>query len=185
MSPRDIPNLICVFRILLVGPIVWLMIEEKFSTALILVAIAGISDGVDGFLARHFHWQSRLGSILDPLADKFLLVATFTTLTYMQLLPLWLLLLVFGRDLLIVCGALFYHFKFGEYELSPFWSSKINTVFQIALVLLVILQQEWLPQVETWSSTLIWLVVASVIISGSEYIVVWGTNAWRQMKKSS
>lgn len=160
------------------------MLEEKFSSALLLVAIAGLSDGLDGFLARHFHWQSRLGSILDPLADKLLLVATFATLTYMQLLPLWLLLLVFGRDLLIVCGALAYHIKFGEYELSPLWSSKINTVFQIALVLLVIVQQEWLPQVEAWSTTLIGLVVASVIISGSEYIMVWGKNAWQQKKKS-
>tara|TARA_R100001591_G_scaffold19480_3_gene26320 strand:+ start:38815 stop:39369 length:555 start_codon:yes stop_codon:yes gene_type:complete len=184
LSPRDIPNLICLFRILLVGPIVWLMLQENFSAALFLVAIAGISDGLDGFLARHFHWQSRLGSILDPLADKLLLVATFTTLTYMQLLPLWLLLLVFGRDLVIVIGALAYHLKFGEYELTPLWSSKINTVFQIALVLLVIVQQQWLPQIATWSTTMIWLVVASVIISGSEYILVWGTNAWRQMKKS-
>lgn len=160
------------------------MLEEKFSSALLLVAIAGLSDGLDGFLARHFHWQSRLGSILDPLADKLLLVATFATLTYMQLLPLWLLLLVFGRDLLIVCGALAYHIKFGEYELSPLWSSKINTVFQIALVLLVIVQQEWLPQVAAWSTILIGLVVASVIISGSEYIMVWGKNAWQQKKKS-
>ncbi|MDO8825633.1 CDP-alcohol phosphatidyltransferase family protein [Methylophaga sp.] len=184
MSPRDIPNLICLFRILLVGPIVWLMLHENFSVALLLVAIAGISDGLDGFLARHFHWQSRLGSIIDPLADKLLLVATFATLTYMQLLPLWLLLLVLGRDILIVCGALAYHLKFGEYELTPLWSSKINTVFQIALVLLVIVQQQWLPQAATWSTTLIWLVVASVIISGSEYIVVWGTNAWRQKNKN-
>ena len=160
------------------------MLQENFSAALFLVAIAGISDGLDGFLARHFHWQSRLGSILDPLADKLLLVATFTTLTYMQLLPLWLLLLVFGRDLVIVIGALAYHLKFGEYELTPLWSSKINTVFLIALVLLVIVQQQWLPQIATWSTTMIWLVVASVIISGSEYILVWGTNAWRQMKKS-
>lgn len=160
------------------------MLHENFSAALLLVAIAGISDGLDGFLARHFHWQSRLGSIIDPLADKFLLVATFATLTYMQLLPLWLLLLVLGRDILIVCGALAYHFKFGEYELTPLWSSKINTVFQIALVLLVIVQQQWLPQAAAWSTTLIWLVVASVIISGSEYIVVWGTNAWRQKNKN-
>ncbi len=184
MSVRDIPNLICLFRILLVGPIVWCMLQQNFSTALFLVAIAGISDGVDGFLARHFHWQSRLGSILDPLADKLLLVAAFATLTYIQLLPLWLLLLIFGRDLLIVCGALAYHLKFGEYELSPLWSSKMNTVFQIALVLMVIVQQEWLPQAAAWSTTLVWLVVASVIISGSEYIVVWGASAWRQMKKN-
>lgn len=160
------------------------MLQENFSTALFLVAIAGISDGLDGFLARHFHWQSRLGTILDPLADKLLLAVTFATLTYMQLLPLWLLLLVFGRDLMIICGALAYHVKFGEYELTPLWSSKINTVFQIALVLLIILQQEWLPQAATWSTTLIWFVVASVIISGSEYIMVWGTSAWRQKKKS-
>ena len=79
-----------------------------FFTALVLFAVAGFSDALDGFLAKHYHWESRLGSILDPLADKLLLVASFATLTWLGLIPYWLLWLVLGRDVLIVAGALAY-----------------------------------------------------------------------------
>jgi cardiolipin synthase len=147
-----------------------------------LFAIAGISDGLDGFLAKHYHWQSRLGSILDPIADKLLLVASFATLSYLQLLPWWLFFLVMGRDLVIVIGALAYHNAFGEFELKPLWSSKINTLLQILLVLLVMVQAQWFSQLDAVITIGIWLVVASVINSGSEYVMVWGLSAWRQRK---
>ena len=182
MTRRDIPNLISCFRIVLVAPVVWAMLEFDFRLALLLFAIAGISDGLDGFLAKHFQWQSRLGSILDPIADKLLLVACFATLSYLQLLPWWLFWLVIGRDLLIVAGALTYHRVFGEFELKPLWSSKINTLLQILLVLLVMVQAQWFPQLDEIKTIGIWLVVASVINSGSEYVLVWGMSAWRQRK---
>ncbi len=183
MTRRDIPNLICWFRIVLVAPVVWAMLQFDFQLALLLFAIAGISDGLDGFLAKHYHWKSRLGSILDPLADKLLLVASFATLSYLDLLPWWLFALVMGRDLLIVIGALAYHKAFGEFEFEPLWSSKINTLLQILLVLLVMVQVQWFPQLDEIKTISIWIVVISVIISGSEYVLVWGRNAWRQREK--
>ncbi|WP_289282306.1 MULTISPECIES: CDP-alcohol phosphatidyltransferase family protein [unclassified Methylophaga] len=180
MSLRDIPNLISILRILLVIPVVWALVDERFALALILSAVAGISDGIDGFLAKHFHWQSRLGSILDPIADKLLLVASFATLAWMDLLPLWLLWLVLARDVIIVSGGLAYHYFIGEFELLPVWSSKINTALQIILVLLVIISQQWFAELTLLISIGVWAVVVSVIFSGLEYILTWGNKAWKQ-----
>ena len=81
LTRKDIPNLISILRILLVIPVIAALREHQFGLAMVLFAIAGISDALDGFLAKHYHWESRLGSILDPLADKLLLVASFATLT--------------------------------------------------------------------------------------------------------
>ncbi|KGM06175.1 CDP-diacylglycerol--glycerol-3-phosphate 3-phosphatidyltransferase [Methylophaga thiooxydans] len=184
MSRSDIPNLISAMRILLVAPVVWALATEQFALALILFAVAGISDALDGFLAKHYHWESRLGSILDPIADKLLLVACFATLTWLTLLPLWLLWLVLIRDLLIVSGGLAYHYFVGRFDLTPLWSSKINTALQIALVLLVIVQQQWFHGVSQLVTVGIWLVAASVINSGTEYVLVWGGRAWRQFKQT-
>lgn len=153
-----------------------------FVAALVLFAVAGFSDALDGFLAKHYHWESRLGSILDPLADKLLLVVTFATLTWLDLLPHWLLWLVLGRDLLIVIGALAYHFLVGKFELLPLWSSKINTALQISLVLLVIFQQQGLFDAELAITMMIWLVVASTVTSGLEYLIIWGHRAWKTSK---
>ncbi len=160
------------------------MLTEQFMLALVIFAIAGISDALDGFLAKHNHWESRLGSILDPIADKLLLVASFTTLAWLGLLPMWLLWLVIGRDLMIVLGGVAYHYVVGQFELLPLWSSKINTVMQILLVLLVMLQQLWITEFQQLVIIGKWLVVASVVNSGTEYVLVWGLRAWQQMKKS-
>ncbi|MCC5797485.1 MAG: CDP-alcohol phosphatidyltransferase family protein [Methylophaga sp.] len=184
MTRKDIPNLISVMRILLVIPVVMALLDEQFALALLLFAVAGVSDGLDGFLAKQFQWQSRLGSILDPLADKLLLMASFTSLTVLGFIPWWLLLAVIARDVIIVTGGLAYHYLIGRFELMPLWSSKINTFLQIALVLLVIIQQQWFPGLEILVTAGIWLVLASVINSGSEYMIVWGLKAWRQLKQS-
>lgn len=170
-------------RILLVAPVVWALATEQYAMALLLFAVAGVSDGIDGFLAKHFHWESRLGSILDPIADKLLLVASFATLTWLGLLPLWLLWLVLARDLIIVAGGLAYHYLVGQFELTPLWSSKINTTLQITLILLVMIQQQWFQGLDNLVTIGIWLVVASVINSGTEYVLVWGARAWRQIKQ--
>jgi cardiolipin synthase (CMP-forming) len=183
LSLKDIPNLISTLRIALVVPVVWALVTEQFELALLLFAVAGISDGLDGFLAKHFQWESRLGSILDPIADKLLLVASFATLAWLGLLPLWLLWLVLARDILIISGGLAYHYYFGQFNLTPLWSSKINTTLQIMLVLLVMVQQQWLPGLDKLVTVGIWLVVASVINSGTEYVLIWGGRAWRQYKE--
>lgn len=182
MNRTQIPNLISLLRVALVAPVVWTMLSGDFATALVLFAVAGFSDALDGFLAKHYHWESRVGSILDPLADKLLLVASFATLTWLGLLPSWLLWLVLGRDVLIVAGGLAYHFLVGKFELLPLWSSKINTLLQIVLVLLVIFQQSGLFDAEQSITIAIWLVVASIINSGSEYVIVWGLRAWKRTR---
>jgi len=103
---RNLPNLISAARIVLVAPVVWYILQEEYSLALLLFVIAGVSDGIDGYLAKRFHWQSRLGSILDPIADKLLIVSSYAAVTWMELIPLWLWLCVLARDVIIVSGSL-------------------------------------------------------------------------------
>ncbi|MCB1874611.1 MAG: CDP-alcohol phosphatidyltransferase family protein [Chromatiales bacterium] len=178
MTRRDIPNLISIARILLVAPIVWLMAREQYGQALMLFAVAGISDGLDGFLAKHYGWQSRLGSILDPLADKLLLVCTFVTLAWQGILPVWLAVLVVLRDVVIVVGGVTYHFRIQPIAMAdPTYISKANTALQIALVLAAVLDKGLISLPEGLLQALIWLTAASTLASGIAYVLVWGRKA--------
>lgn len=181
MSYAQLPNILSIGRMLLVFPIVWALLNLKFGLAASLFVVAGISDGLDGFLAKRFSWQSRLGSILDPLADKLLLISTLISLAWLSLLPQWLVWLAVGRDLFIVLGGVVYHYCVARFSLVPIWSSKFNTTAQIMLVILVIAQQ-LSPVFTDAAGIFVWLVMATVLISGSEYIVVWGLKAWQQKK---
>ena len=181
MTRQDLPNIISILRIVLVVPIVWALLQEYFILALVLFTVAGASDALDGFLAKHFHWESRLGSILDPLADKLLLIASFASLTWIGLIPAWLFWMALGRDFLIVIGGVAYHYLLGKFDLTPVWSSKFNTALQILLVILAILEPLWSP-LAGMVNIFTWMVMASILISGTEYIVVWGLRAWKQVK---
>jgi cardiolipin synthase len=173
---RQIPNVISVFRILLVIPIILLMLREEYAQALILFAVAGFSDGLDGFLAKRFQWQTWIGGVLDPLADKLLLVSTFLALGWLGRLPWWLVGLVFLRDLVIVAGALTYHYRIGKVNAEPTIISKVNTFLQILLVLVVILAQIFaLPA--PLVTLLIYLVAVTTVISGLDYVIKWGRRA--------
>lgn len=177
MRLRDIPNIISVLRLLAVIPVVWLLLEREFGWALVLFAAAGISDGVDGFLAKHCGWQSRLGGILDPLADKTLLVACFIVLGSMGMIPVWLVLAAVLRDLVIVTGALLYHFRVAEVEAAPSWTSKLNTLLQLLLIVLVITNAGPLPMLDGLIDTLVWACLVTVLVSGIQYVWVWGCKA--------
>jgi len=173
----DIPNLITVVRILLVAPIAWVLLHGHFELALVLFFVAGLSDALDGFLAKNYGWTSRLGAMLDPLADKALLVTCYAALAWIGLLPVWLLLLVVLRDVVIVAGAVIYNYRVERLEAHPTLISKLNTLLQIVLVLLVIVRQ-LMPFVEAvWVEVLIYVVTASVIWSGIDYVVTWGRRA--------
>ena len=177
MKRSDIPNLITAVRILLVAPIAWVLLHGHFELALLLFFIAGFSDALDGFLAKNYGWTSRLGAMLDPLADKALLVTCYAALAWIGLLPVWLLLLVVLRDVVIVAGAVIYNYRIERLEAHPTLISKLNTLLQIVLVLLVIVRQ-LMPFVETlWVEVLIYVVTASVIWSGLDYVVTWGRRA--------
>lgn len=185
MNRRDIPNVISILRILLVVPIVWQLLNREFGFSLLLFLVAGISDGLDGYLAKRNHWQSRLGSILDPLADKLLLVSSFVALFWLQLVPWWLLLAVLSRDLIIVVGAVLYHVRIGEYEMEPSWLSKVNTFMQIMLVLTLVFSLGLYPLPETMSVSLVYLVLLTTLASGINYVVVWGRRALNALHNKS
>ena len=184
MKARDIPNLISFARILLTIPVVWLLMEREFSAALILFGIAGFSDGLDGYLAKRFDWQSRLGGLLDPLADKALLMSSFLVLGVLGLIPVWLVLLVIFRDLLIVGGALYYHFSVEDLQASPSLLSKLNTLLQILLVLLVVTNAGPYQLPRILMDLLVWGTLLTTLASGVNYVWVWSMKArrkgWRQ-----
>lgn len=184
MTRRDIPNIISVLRIMLTVPVVVLLIEKRFAEALLLFAVAGASDGLDGYLAKRNGWESRLGSILDPVADKLLLVSSFIVLSWLGLLPLWLVLVVLGRDVIILVGALAYHFLIGDYDFRPTIVSKINTFFQIVLVLATVLSLSLYPLPEWFLARLIDIVLATTVLSGLDYVWTWGRSAMRSEKFS-
>lgn len=172
-----IPNLICVVRIVLVVPIVLTLLRGEFRLALLLIFIAGFSDGLDGFLAKRFDWRTRLGGLLDPLADKLLMLAVFLTLTYIGLTPVWLAAVVIGRDVVIVSGAIAYTVLIGPVKPDPSLISKLNTGFQLLYMLAVIAQ----PAFGWPLSTGILVVGAGVlftsVISGFDYVLRWSAKA--------
>ncbi len=174
---RYLPNLITILRILLVGPVVWALLEQRFELAIWLFVIAGVSDGVDGFLAKQFGWTSRLGGILDALADKFLLVSTFLALWWLGVFPGWLVLLILARDLLIVGGGIVYRTRVGAFDPEPTYISKLNTFLQIVLAALGVIHLGITPLPSWVFDVLMWSVVVTVCLSGLGYVREWSRRA--------
>ena len=141
--------------------------------ALVLIFIAGISDAADGFLARKFNWQSRLGSFLDPIADKLLLVVIFVSLALKDLIPIWLAVLVVARDVIIVAGASYYQWKTHRLEMSPLMSSKVNTVMQVVFVLGVLFHLVVTPLPDSVLLMLKIGVAMTTLVSGVFYVFCW------------
>lgn len=183
MTRADIPNLISIFRILLVPPVMWLIHQQQFTAALVLFLMAGLSDGVDGYLAKHYGWTSRVGTILDPLADKLLLMGSYFMLWWVDMLPLWLMAAIIARDVVIVCGALAFHWVIGSYEMEPTLISKINTGAQILLVLAVLsntLTDISHPVLNGFAL----LVLTTTILSGVDYVWTWGVRAVQARRRT-
>jgi cardiolipin synthase len=180
VKPADIPNIITVFRFLLVPPVVLLLLDERFGLALLIFGVAGFSDGLDGYLAKRFNWSSRLGALMDPLADKLLLVSSFITLGWLSLIPLWLVGVVILRDLVIVSGALLYHYRIERLDSDPSMVSKLNTFAQILLVLAVMFSAAVQPLPYLWMDVLLYSVLVTTIWSGIDYVWRWGRRAWRK-----
>jgi cardiolipin synthase len=174
---RQIPNAICLARLALVVPIAWTLLHDDPASTLWLFGAAAVSDGADGFLAKRFGWQTDLGAFLDPLADKVLLVTVFVTLAWMELVPMWLVLLAVGRDAVIVAGALAYKIVVGSLQIVPRVSSKINTAAQLGFVLVVICRQAFsLPPL--WVATAMGAAMMMMtVISGLDYVMTYGSRA--------
>lgn len=170
---------------LLVAPLCALVLSGRPLAALGVAAVAGATDGLDGFLARRFGWQSRLGGILDPLADKLLLDAGFVTLAMVGALPAWLAVLVVGRDLVILAGALAWHLLIGPFNAVPSRLSKLATAAQLSLVLVVLMVAAGL--LPSLAGRLQWLTAAVALLtlaSGLHYVFAWGRQA-RHLRRFS
>ena len=177
LRAKDIPNIISFLRLLITVPVIWALLEEEFLIALILFFVAGVSDGVDGFLAKRMHWQSRLGGLLDPLADKALLVSSILCLGGLGVLPSWLVALVILRDVIIVTGALVYSMQIEQLNAEPSLISKLNTFLQIVLVLVFVVNHGLYPLPVWMLDGLIWSVAVTTGLSGIAYVIEWSRRA--------
>ena len=170
-----LPNALSIIRIILTVPIVIALLKGQYLLTIFLFLLAGITDALDGWIAKQFSFQSRLGSILDPMADKILLTCTFVSLYWVGILPLWLLLLICTRDVIIVAGALGYFL--GEINgaselIKPTLISKFNTVLQIGLVLFLLFIQ-FTIELSEWLQIVFIIVATSTAVSGADYMWLW------------
>jgi cardiolipin synthase len=180
----NIPNLLTVLRMLLVVPIVWLLLQERFGETLILFMIAGATDGIVGLLAKQFSWTSALGGVLDPLADKLLLTGTMLVLGWQGNLPFWLVVMVVLRDVMIVLLAIGYHYLVEPFKAEPILISKINTLMQILLVLSVLFSRGATPLPATITMLLVYCVGLTTLLSGFTYGWKWGRRALQRREQT-
>ena len=177
---RHLPNVLTLARVVLVVPAGWLLWIEAIPEALVIFAIAGVSDFVDGELARRFNWRTNFGAIADPAADKLLVLVVIVVLALQGHVPAWLPAVVVGRDLVIVSGALAYRLLVGKFQAEATPLSKANTALLIFVLLVVIigLRGDDYPVAAMVAGPIdplgFVLVVVSSVVSGGQYVVLWG-----------
>lgn len=169
----NLPNFLSFARLLSVPLIVWLVLDNRMMAAFWLFVAAGISDAVDGYLAKHFDSKTELGAYLDPLADKALLVGIYVTLGWVGHIPLWLVILVAFRDLTIVGGALLEHTLTQSFKSRPMMISKLNTALQIALAAVVLAHLGLGFDDFGATHMLVLIVAATTVLSGLLYLINW------------
>jgi cardiolipin synthase (CMP-forming) len=166
----------------LVIPIAMTLMHHQFTSTLALFGTAALSDAADGFLAKRFGWQTAVGAILDPAADKLLLATVFVTLAILRLVPLWLMAAAVGRDIVIVLGAIAYRVWFGPIEVHPSTVSKLNTLCQAAFILAVVGRAQFCAPAAWVVVFLGALMFVTAVISGIDYVLRYGGRALAQAK---
>jgi len=175
-----IPNFLTLVRIILIPLLVILLLENQLGKALGVFVIAGVTDALDGLIARMFHQKSKLGAYLDPLADKSLLVTTYLTLAHLSLLPIWLVVIVVSRDLFIVVGVMTFIFHGVKFEIQPSILSKVTTVLQIITVIIALSSPTFgFDSMILYFSSIITSLVT--IASGSHYLMI-GIRIWEKSR---
>ncbi len=169
----------------MVLPIAIQLQNEAWTGAFVLIFIAGVSDALDGFLARVYHWQSQLGSILDPLADKLLLIVILIILANKGMVPYWLLALVIGRDSVILVGAITYRCLTKDLKISPLFSSKLNTALQIIFVLTLMFHLAIMPLPKALITVLQIGVAMTTLLSGFLYVKCWASYTMAFVRKQN
>jgi len=169
----SIPNLITLGRAILVPVVFWLLVSGRTQAAFVLFVIAGVSDAIDGYLAKRFNWQTELGAYLDPLADKMLVVSIFIALGVLKELPSWLVIAVVSRDILIVMAVVLSWLLDHPVHIKPLIVSKINTVAQIVLAAAVLADEGFGLGIGDLRFVLVWAVALSTVASLIAYMRAW------------
>jgi cardiolipin synthase len=169
-----LPNLLSLGRLLAVPVAIWLMLADHNMAALWLFVAAGISDALDGFLARQLAVRSVIGGYLDPIADKVLLVSVYVTLGYRGHIDNWLVILVVFRDFLILGGAGLHFLVEGTLSMRPLLVSKLNTTAQLVLASLVLGKLAFAFDDYGMTIVLTYAVAATTFVSGAAYLIIWG-----------
>ena len=179
MILKHIPNALSLFRLALIAPFLMYLYHQEYTAAFYTFMLAGFTDGLDGWLARQFKWQSFFGSFVDPLADKLLVVSSFISLALIGVLPWWLVILVFLRDFSISMGVVVW-FLFIQRELNfkPSFLSKLNTTLQLALVTLCLFQLAYFQFPNYFIQLIIGLTAVTTATTYVDYIITWGKKAW-------
>ncbi|WP_179221720.1 CDP-alcohol phosphatidyltransferase family protein [Inquilinus limosus] len=168
---RSLPNLLSLARLVLAPVTIWLILDGRLVTAFWMFVVAALTDAIDGILARRLEARTALGSYLDPIADKLLVVGTYLALSWMAALPVWLVVLVVARDIGLVLGVVVLHFAGrGTRSLTPSMISKLNTVMQVALVGLVMAAPGLHVDARGAIALLVWVVAATTILSAIGYL---------------
>lgn len=181
----NLPNILSFARLLSVPLIIWLVLDHRLAAAFWVFIVSGVTDALDGFLARRLHARTTLGAYLDPLADKALLVGIYVTLGVMGRLPVWLVILVVFRDLTIVGGALLEQTMTQSFKIRPMLVSKVNTALQIALAAFVLAQIGIQFDDRGMTDALIIGVTATTTMSGLAYLVQWARRLGGAMPPAS
>jgi cardiolipin synthase len=171
-GPLSLPNLITLARLCAVPAAVWLIIKGRLDIAFVVFVAAGVSDALDGWIARRWNLRSALGALLDPVADKALLVSVYIALAMIGVLPDWLAILVVFRDVLIVGGVVVFYLIGSPRPIEPILVSKANTAMQIGLAALALLLAGFGLEAGGLLEVMVWAVAATTVVSGASY--VWG-----------
>lgn len=178
MILKHIPNVLTLLRLATIAPFLVFLYQQEYVYAFYIFILAGCTDGLDGLLARHFHWQSFFGSFTDPLADKLLIASSFISLAIIGMLPWWLVTLVFLRDLSISFGVVgWYWIIQRKLDFKPTILSKINTGLQLVLLTLCLFELAFSKFSPYLVDILIFLTTITTTVTYIDYMWTWGRKA--------
>ena len=177
MTPNQLPNALTIARMVMALPLLWLLMNGQFRPAFGLAILAGATDALDGFLAKRNGWQSDLGGLLDPIADKLLLSTCFFGLWWSALLPGWLVAVVMLRDAVILVGARAWWRLEGRFRAEPSGLGKATTLAQLVLVAMVLARPAGFPVFPAWIAPVALATAAITVLSGADYVLRYGRRA--------
>ena len=183
MILKYIPNILTLIRLVLIAPFLVSLYQGSYVYAFYFFILAGCTDALDGSLARYFHWQSLFGSFIDPLADKLLIASSFISLALIGILPWWLVILVFLRDLTISFGVVaWYVIVKRELDFKPTALSKINTFLQLMLLVSCLFELAFFKLLPNLNEILILLTTITTTITFVDYVWTWGKKAYNDVR---